>query len=269
MDILTHTLSGLAVGTVVAAFSKQGSIDKSKIILLSGVAGALPDLDTISLWSGFDSTIGRYFALNESGNSIYFAKYWYSHHAFMHSLAAAVFFAGLITMLLALLDCLCQQKARFNRLVASISKQKLVFIGFLFGFITHLLEDMPTPASMWGGISLFWPAKTYIGGSGQLWWWNNYDIFLIVLAAFVVNLLILSVGRFLRINAKVTAVIFMLATTLILLQIKNRPYDFAYSGYTTKYQQFEATSKALQKDILGDRLFMWMEKFDNRLKIYF
>ena len=68
MDILTHTLSGVAIGTVVSSFSNRGILDKVTIVLISGFAGALPDFDAISLWSGFDSTIGSFFNLPIGGN---------------------------------------------------------------------------------------------------------------------------------------------------------------------------------------------------------
>lgn len=75
VDILTHTLSGVAVATCVASFmpTPQG---RWRLLLLGAVAGALPDLDALSLWSGFDHSIGAYFGLSK-GALIYTGQWWY------------------------------------------------------------------------------------------------------------------------------------------------------------------------------------------------
>jgi len=67
-----------------------------------------------------------------------------------------------------------------TNLITSIHKNKLLLIGFFLGFLVHLIEDIPTPASTWGGVNFFYPSKLYIRGIGVIWWWSNYDIFLIV-----------------------------------------------------------------------------------------
>ena len=85
MDILTHTFSGFACGTVVASLHQGSLFDKVCIVLAGSIGGCLPDLDAISLWSGFDHYIGSVLSL-PSGREIYFGKFWYSHHSFMHSL---------------------------------------------------------------------------------------------------------------------------------------------------------------------------------------
>ena len=52
MDIISHSLTGLAVGTVCAHFSKDTWRNKVVILCASTLGGALPDLDALSLWSG-------------------------------------------------------------------------------------------------------------------------------------------------------------------------------------------------------------------------
>jgi hypothetical protein len=94
LDILSHSLSGLALGTVLASFA-QGPRRKLAILGIATFGGALPDLDAISMWSGFDRTFGSWFQLNQSGRFIYSAKFWYSHHAFFHSLLAPLLWLGL------------------------------------------------------------------------------------------------------------------------------------------------------------------------------
>lgn len=73
VDILSHTLSGLAIGTVVASFGK-GFRQKSLILLTASLGAALPDLDAISMWPGFDRSIGSWFGLPLSGPEIYSSK---------------------------------------------------------------------------------------------------------------------------------------------------------------------------------------------------
>lgn len=269
MDILTHSLSGIAVGSVVAGFSNDGLVNKLKILVIAGFAGALPDFDAISLWSGFDSTIGKLFNLSHSGKDIYSAKLWYSHHAFMHSLVAGILFTGIV----GISSHLFHSKFRNIKaasFIQSLKRQKLILIAFIIGFVLHLLEDMPTPASTWGGINFLWPSNQYIGGSGNIWWWNNYDIFLIVVSVLFINLLISIFGKLIRIKvSKFALVVFILGFLLAFIQIKTRNYDFAYSGYTNNYYEMEAKSKELQKDILGDKIYRIMERFDNQLKFYF
>ncbi len=269
MDILTHTLSGIAIGTVAASFSKRGFKEKLLIVAIAGFAAVLPDFDAISLWSGFDSTLGALFNLSHTGKEIYSAKFWYSHHAFMHSLLAGILFAGLIGLLKYLIE------SRFKNLTSkgfldSIQKNKLILIAFVSAFIIHLIEDMPTPASTWGGVNFFFPSKNFIGGTGDIWWWNNYDIFLIVVGVILVNLILLVIKMFVKFDVrKFTVGVFLIGFTFALIQIKTRDYDFAYSGYSKNYQEFEMQSKQIQKEVLGDKLYKVMEGFDNKLKIYF
>tara|TARA_B100000963_G_scaffold359525_1_gene387098 strand:- start:2253 stop:2627 length:375 start_codon:yes stop_codon:yes gene_type:complete len=102
MDILSRTISGLAIGATAMHFSNRGLKHKYLIVFVSGMAGFFPDLDVVSHWSGFDSTFGEWFDLRESGVTIYNQKRWYSHHGLLHSLFMASIFCGfcaLITIL--------------------------------------------------------------------------------------------------------------------------------------------------------------------------
>ncbi|MBN2570594.1 MAG: metal-dependent hydrolase [Ignavibacteriales bacterium] len=269
MDILTHTLSGVAIGTVVSSFANSGFKNKLGIVLISGFAGALPDLDAISLWSGFDPTIGNLFNLSESGKDIYSAKFWYSHHAFLHSAFAGLLIAGLLGLISYLIDS--KFKGLKNKsFLESLYQKRIIMIGFFLGFLIHLIEDMPTPASNWGGVNFFWPSKSYIGGTGDIWWWNNYDIFLIVFGVMVTNLILHLIQRFAHFDLRKFIVgVFIIGFSIAIIQIKTRDFDFAYSGHSIRYQEFEDKSKQQQKEILGDKLYRMMENFDNKLNIYF
>jgi len=204
-----------------------------------------------------------------SGKEIYSAKYWYSHHAFLHSVFAGLLITGILGLISYLIDSKFKGLKNKNFIESLIEKRNLL-IGFFLGFIIHLIEDMPTPASTWGGVNFFWPSKSYIGGTGDIWWWNNYDIFLIVLGVIVINLILHLIQRFAQFDLKkITVGVFIIGFSFAIIQIKTRDFDFAYTGHSTRYQEFEDKSKQLQKEILGNKLFRLMENFDNKLKIYF
>ncbi len=315
MDILTHTLSGLAAGALVAGFynnrggepkgparkrsgdgavcdTPAGAINgligstnarcsrryisstyicstytcSAATIAAGGLGGALPDIDAISLWSRFDATIGNFFGLSHSGTVIYSGKFWYSHHGFFHSLAAALLIAAIIISA----DYLIRVRRRSATFGGYIRRRQPAIIGFVSGFVIHLLEDMATPASAWGGVRFFWPLKTYLGGTGDIWWWNNYDIFLIAAGVFVVCVIVLVLRRFMRFGAKcLIAAVFASGCILCAVQIKSRDCDYAFTGHTDKYNTFETASKRQQREILGNKVYNAMEWLDRKLPIYF
>jgi inner membrane protein len=269
MDILTHILSGVAIGSVVSSFSEKGFMDRVGLYAVTGFAAALPDIDAISLWSKFDNLIGRYLDLNHSGKEIYFSKLWYSHHGFLHSLLAII----LIILILGSLSYLIKSRCRnfsLKALFQNFKKIQLYLISFLLGFIIHLLEDMPTPASFWGGIDFLWPSKYYIGGTGDIWWWNNYDIFLVAFSIILINTIVLTTNRILKIDTrKITIVIILIGITLVFFQIKTRGFDFSYTGYTSKFDNYEAKSKEIQRQILGDKMYRLMDSFDKKIPFNF
>jgi len=263
MDLLTHTLSGIAVGTVIAGFSSQRLKEKSNILLFSGLGGAFPDIDAISLWPGFDKTFGKFFGLSHAGKDIYVSKYWYSHHGFFHSLLASILFALIIGFLLRIF----QKKTTF---INSLKDHSLILTGFIAGFILHLLEDMPTPIGAWGGVRLFWPLKIYIGGWGNIWWWNNYDIFLMVVGVIALNLLILGLKRKIKTDiSKLTIVVLLLAVVLCVFQIRTRGFNFNPDGKKNLYERYEVKSKEIQRRTLGKTTFKIMEKFDGLVPLNF
>ncbi len=264
MDIISHTLSGVAVGTVMAAFTKRRGWNQLAVILMGGLGGALPDLDAISLWSKFDGTIGYWLGL-PPGKEIYFGKYWYSHHAAMHSLFAAFLFP-IIAMLLA------KGFRYFKGLPLGVWLKKNFWrcTAFSLGYLIHLLEDMPTPHSVWGGVNLFFPSSGYVGGWGKIWWWNNYDLVLIIASVIIVNLAVLILSsRVKRDVRKVPLVCFGLGLILFLIQIFTRDFDFNYQNHQVDYAKYEEKSKELQREILGERLFHFMEEVDNSIPLNF
>jgi len=269
MDILIHTFSGIAAGTVISSFSKRGFLNKTSIILLGGLGGAFPDLDALSMYSKFDSTIGHALHLNHAGKDIYFSKFWYSHHAFLHSILGGL----TVALILALIYYLFKSKFRnlnFKSFAQKSYSYRLTFMAFFIGFFIHLLEDMPTPSCTWGGVNLFFPGSSYIGGTGDIWWWNNYDLFLIIFTVIVLNIILLSLSRVLKLSAfKLTPIVFLIGMTFMVFQIKTRDFDFNYIGFSPRYNEFEAKSKQIQKKILGDKVYRFMEKLDAKIPLNF
>ena len=96
MDLISHTLTGIAAGTVISSISKKKWSNKVAIIFFGGLGGAIPDLDAISLWSNFDVSIGELLKLSHSGSEIYFGKYWYSHHGAFHSIVSPIILSFLV-----------------------------------------------------------------------------------------------------------------------------------------------------------------------------
>lgn len=264
MDILTHTISGLAVGTVLASFSKGGIRQQVLILCFSAFGGALPDMDAITLWSRFDATLGQWFGLQEPGKVIYSARFWYSHHGFMHSLAAAFIFA----LCMALFFCLKDQVTAKKKisLLSGLKSRYLLWAGFTGAYVIHLLEDMVTPGGDWEGIRFFFPLNIYVGGTGDVWWWNNYDIFLIVLTVVLLNLILLFSLRYFRYRVwRYTSLIFFTGFVIVMIQIKSGDYDFNKGEYILKEQK----SLEIQRQRLSRGVYDRMVKFDKWLKIYF
>lgn len=262
MDLITHTLSGMAVGATVMNVTKQKYNKHVFLFLgLGTLGGFLPDVDAISLWSKFDATIGSLLQLKVSGSAMYFGKYTWSHHGIMHSLLFPLFY---IALFLSLRYFLTKRKLNWKKALP-------VIMTFILGYYAHLLEDLPTPASVWGGVRLFYPFDTYVGGSGQIWWWNNYDLFLLVVLLILLQLGWYVVNLKFKTNVKIfgAKLIFFLAFIAFNYQVASRPLSFAYQGHTSKYQEYEAASLQYQKELLGDRLYGWMLALDNMIPLYF
>lgn len=255
MDILSHTLTGVAVSTVVISFS-SGSIKTRVMIILCGtLGGALPDIDTFSYWSGFDTYIGNPLGLAISGREIYYGKFWFSHHGMMHSL----FMAFLLPVIHFVITGLFKPK----QLYRYFGKHKLKITAFVLAYSLHLVQDMITPSSSWGGVRLLFPITEYFGGYGKIWWWNNYDLTLIIVTTILLN----STVLLLRYKSKViTPILFTLGLLLFSYQVYTRDSNFRGRS---QYSIHELKSKQIQKNILGLSLYNNMERFDNSIPINF
>lgn len=267
MDILIHTLSGIAISTVIIPFFQKKQIRKISIIAAGAVGGAFPDIDAISLWSRFDNTFGQLFNLQNSGRDIYFSKLWYSHHGFFHSIVGILISAITIALLFHLV-LFIKKKSLPDKLKIIITL--LYVLVFFSGGVLHLIEDMLTPSGVWGGVRLFWPSKVYYGGLGLIWWWNNYDIFLVVSGVLVTNLLILylkfaatKVSRFIPI------LLFCLGVLVSIELINSRIHQYNYSGFSKNFKELEQKSLEEQQRILKPTAYKFFFVFDKLIPFYF
>ncbi len=267
MDILTHLISGTAVSTVIMPFAHAKGVKKWGIIGAGAIGGAFPDIDAISLWSKFDPVFGRFFNFSDSGRDIYFSKYWYSHHGFFHSLAGILLSAILLTLIFHFISFLKKKKGPDKvKLIAAYFVVSAFFMGGTF----HLIEDMLTPAGPWGGVRLLWPSKAYFGGLGVIWWWNNYDIFLIVSGVLIFNLstILLRLANT-KFSRYIPLMLLSIGIVLCLDRIGSRKYNYNYSGFTTSFKELEMKSKEEQKALLGKHTYDFFSKLDNNIPFNF
>lgn len=255
MDILTHTFSGVAVASLGVSVLPFESKERFKYLILGGFVGAFPDIDAVSMWSKWDAVFGT----TQKGSEIYTDNHWYSHHGFFHSLLAGLILVSLIFLV---------QK---SILKTHFKKKHFWMLGFLsLGFCAHLLEDMPTPHSAWGGVRLFFPLEAYVGGYGKIWWWNNYDLFLIVFLMILFNVCWSHVPYLKDKTRHAMHIIVSCGLGLLMIyQVNTRKYTYAYKGDSSRYAQFEKESKLEQREILGENLFKLMSFLDSKLPVHF
>jgi len=265
VDILTHTLTGVAVA--FTAGNLRGVKTKSLVVVIAvaAIGGALPDIDAISLWSGFDATFGTWFNLEHTGRQIYSARLWYSHHAFFHSLLASIMFTAFLAIGLFGKSVFIKSNGALKK---NLNVKLTVLVSFFLAYNFHLLEDMLTPSSSWGGVAYLWPASNYTGGWGHIWWWNNYDLFALVLIVILANAGIHLLLRNRRAVMLLSLVFFMVGLVTASRQIGSRQLNYNYSG-SKDYMKMEEQSLNEQKDILGERAYNMMRRLDNALPFYF
>ncbi len=270
MDVLTHTLSGLAAGTAVSSFTvKERAILRSLPVMLAGMLGGfMPDLDAMSLWSRFDKLFASWHGLNATGKEIYFGRYTLSHHGAMHSMFAGIAWSVLFLALAWGIRYLFMKE---NNTAQAISPYVPAAVALFAGYCMHLLGDLPTPGYVWGGIRLWWPASSTSGGLDLIWWWNNYDIFIVVLCAVTANLALCAAAGF----SKRRFIKFMPAAVLVLMiatsgfMVYCRQYKYNYTSFRKQFADMESKSIEEQRRILGDRLFGIMAAIDRRLPFNF
>lgn len=264
MDILINVFIGLGIGTALAAWNRSRPAQQVKLMLMGAFGALLPSLDEITLLPYFDSTIGKWFGLQESGVEIFMGKHWYSHQSFMHSIFADVLFSILILLSMGIIYRYVIHGAR--TLKCSLGYTSIYAFTFSISYLIHLLGDLTAPAGPWGGVRLFFPMETYIGGWGMTWWWNNYDLTLVLLVVVVANLILIAWIPPLKKGMRyLPAFICGVAFLLISWQLSSRGYNFNREGYDCR----ERASHHIQEDILGKRIHRVMVKIDNNLPFYY
>jgi hypothetical protein len=139
-------------------------------------------------------------------------------------------------------------------------------IAFALAYLLHLAGDLISPSGIWGGMALFFPAKQYVGGWGLVWWWNNYDLLVILLLCIVFNLA-MTFGLPMRSEASQRPPVFMfcLALLWISLQVSRRETDFNGQNFVTN----ETLSHEFQESVLGAPVYHQMRKVDEALPFGF
>ena len=178
----------------------------------------------VSIIADIDSFFGNYGSPNPM----------IGHRGMTHSIAAAALFSLVITVLIAVLSagvrivtgyCLVlfhyfrssekvlkknsgnETGFNFCRFVSHPLTPKpilLMLVGAFIAGVSHLVTDLPQPASVWNGIPLLFPLKyggSYVrtGGWGIIGWWD-LAIPWVLFCVYSFTLLLLLCGRFLRIS---------------------------------------------------------------------
>jgi inner membrane protein len=259
MDIFIHSTSGMLMGATVMSINPwrltNTPLQIGKAIVCGGLAGAFPDLDAVSQWSGFDQTFGAWFGL-ASGDEVYSGKWWYSHHAFTHSLLASLLYAAIILLMV--------KASRRDKENVSAHGWHAALVA-LVGYNAHLVGDLPTPKGAWDGIAYWWPSIQYVGGTGHTFWWNNYDLFIIIVCTLFLQIIWLLWIRFK--NRVFGTCSTILAFAAIIYQLNDRPMNF--NDRSLPYTERERISLEYQEKILGSQLYEAMRYMDRHLPFYF
>lgn len=264
MDLVINLLIGVLSGTAVAAYNMSRPAQLWKLIIIGIIGAWFPSIDEITLWSSFDAVVGTALGLTSSGTEIYFGKFWYSHQAFFHSIFSVILFSVLLALAAGwFYRYILKGASTYARATRYCSIYAIVF-GL--AYLLHLGGDLVAPGGPWGGIRLFFPFEVYIGGWGFTWWWNNYDLALILLVCSILNIAFIYIIPPLRKGMRqLPGGILILAVLLIGVQLGKRDFDFNRPGYSVR----EHASKEIQRHMLGESLFSAMEEVDETLPIYF
>lgn len=167
MDGKTHRLGGIVAGTALTAGimlsnTPIDALGAGLIVISSAFASLLPDLDhPNSIASHRHKLISK------------FVRNFTEHRGFTHTLLCG----GLLTMFIFLIGLSLPPIPRYYI--------GFVTIGFLTGYLSHLLLDIITPA----GLAIFAPVSNYtvriIGVNQQDHKWIVRIVLLLILGVFV------------------------------------------------------------------------------------
>ncbi len=227
MDLVSHVSSGICCG---AAWTSLAHRPRMREPLLLALGVLLPDMD------------GATVLFN---HQVYYSQDWYSHHGVLHSpLGAALILSG---------ACLVSRALGAGRRLAPGTAAWI-----LFGWLLHLVEDLPSPGEPWGGLPLLWPfSGRRFGGWAHIWWLNEYLVLLLCSGAL---LAILGVLLARMLSAKWSNRV-AFATFLVAVGVLSQAAVFvAVSRYESLPQW-----KAYQHDLLGDQAWSLVYGIDHSL----
>ncbi|TAE50365.1 MAG: metal-dependent hydrolase [Bacteroidetes bacterium] len=264
VDAIINLTAGVAVATTVAAQHACRPAQRIKILVSGAIGGLFPDIDSFSVWPVLFGEWGFWQHAAPAGADIYFGKSWYSHLAFMHSLLGLFLSTGAMALLFSMLHT--HVFRRSPNMISALMYLGPYTIAFALAYLLHLAGDLISPSGIWGGMALFFPAKQYVGGWGLVWWWNNYDLLVILLLCIVFNLA-MTFGLPMRSEASQRPPVFMfcLALLWISLQISRRETDFNGQNFVTN----ETLSHEFQESVLGAPVYHQMRKVDEALPFGF
>ncbi|MCI4666865.1 MAG: metal-dependent hydrolase [Bacteroidia bacterium] len=261
---MINILLGLGIGTAMAAWNRSRPAQQVKLMAIGALGACFASLDEITLWSRFDDTLGTWLGLEESGVEIFMGTHWYSHQAFMHSILANVLFSTLLLLGMGLVYYKILKGA--PSLSSAINYVSVYALTFGLSYFVHLLGDLAAPSGPWHGIQLFFPMEVHVGGWGMTWWWNNYDLSLVLGVVLILNLALIKWIPPLKKGMRyLPACVCGFALLLISWQLSTRGYDFNKEGYATR----EKASHHIQEEILGHKIHTMMAKFDEKMPFYY
>lgn len=264
MDAVTNVLLGIFAGLIVAGWNRSRPAQRLKLILIGVIGATLPSVDEITLWAGFDEYIAPIFQLDTPGHILYFSKVWYGHQGFFHSLLAAALCSLLIGLVLSTWYYYIERGT--STWQAAFRYMGIYMATTALGFCLHLCGDLVAPGGPWEGIRLFYPLDQYVGGWGLTWWWNNYDLDLIILLSISICAIFLHTAHPLKKGFRMMPTLVLGCCMLtISWQLSQRSFDFNVDSYVAR----EAASKHIQRQVLGESVTQWMEWIDRRLPVYF
>jgi membrane-bound metal-dependent hydrolase YbcI (DUF457 family) len=221
MDSLTHFFSSVIVGSVFATLQKRERRNGITTITFGVIGGIAPDIDSLS-----DLPFVKYMNDNPS---IYqnpelktVSLPWFSHHHFFHSLVGGIFISVLFVSLFFFLS---RHFLDRDDKKPSIKSTMIYLFSMLCSYFIHLVFDFITPPGIAGGMMLLWPLSKLFGGTGNVWWFHNYDIILILLVSSLVCIFVVFKERQHRFRKMIP----ILSVTIVLLTIQIHRRDFVYN----------------------------------------
>jgi membrane-bound metal-dependent hydrolase YbcI (DUF457 family) len=213
-----HLIIGLTSANLVYAAThlgpnrKKKAVGYLKILFAMSIAAIIPDIDSFfGSYTSTDPTVG--------------------HRGMTHSILGVLVLGFGVSVLTAVLSLLFRLFSSYWKLLYYHFKSKTLaeenrfrffkdffhsflpkpfLLLWLFSFlagITHLLADLPTPPSIWGGLPLLYPFKTGDGqyarfGATAAMGWYDLKIFYVMCATFTFTTLAVIVGKFFNVFKK-------------------------------------------------------------------